>query len=115
MTDKERIDKYAERILRFDAKKINAGGYKLTHEPCSYALVIKYLMYTKDMTYKQLGAYFNNITAQGINHLLNRTPKDRYSEEDIDKYCNALKVKRSFFIELCDKVEELMEQKNLNE
>lgn len=106
--DKIEID--ARRVINYDAKKIVGGGYKRVHEPCSYARVIKYLLYKFRMTFKDFGSGLGNLTAQGVNHILNRVPKDRYTDEDIDRYCKVLKINRAYFIKLSDKVEELLQQ-----
>lgn len=107
----ENIDIIAKRVVAFDAKAKVGGGYKLKHEPCSYAFIVKYLLDRKDMTYKQLGEKLGNITAQAVNHTLNRIPKSAYSDNDLDKLCEIFKLEREFFDELDKKVEELLLEK----
>ena len=105
------IEIIAKRVVAFDAKAKVGGGYKLKHEPCSYALIVKYLLDRKDMTYKHLGVRLGNITAQAVNHMLNRVPKSAYSENDLDKLCEIFKLEREFFDELDKRVEELLMEK----
>lgn len=108
---KENIDLYAQRIMNFDARLKVGGGNKLKHSPCAYAMAIKYFMQQKGITFKMLGEHFNGITPQAINHLLNRTAKEQWTEEDIDRYCAALKINRTFFVNICEKLETLLAEK----
>ena len=107
----DKTDIIAKKIVSFDAKAKVGGGYKLKHEPCSYALIVKYLLDRKDMTYKHLGDKLGGVTAQAVNHMLNRIPKSAYSENDLDKLCEIFKIEREFLDELDKKVEELLLEK----
>ena len=111
MTDYlDKVMKNANRVVSYDAKHKIGGGYELAHKPSSYGLVIKYLLYTKKLTYAKASKMLG-ITAQGLNHMINRTEDDRFDEDVIDRYCNAFKINKQFFKDVASKVREILENK----
>ena len=95
-------------VLKYDAKQ-RYSGYDLSNKPCAYGMVLKYYFKKRGWSYKLAGEYLN-ISAQGINHIVNRMPKDRYFEEDIERYCNAFGINQTHFLHLSEEVERLMEE-----
>ena len=86
------------------------GGNKLSHEACSYGVVLKWLIYTRHLTYDQLGKLYNGTTGQNINHLINRCSKERFFEENLEKMCSVLGVTLQY-LEIASKfVEEYTEK-----
>ena len=110
MTKKERLLIDATKAFNFDAKARVGGGNKLSHKPCSYGIALKWLVHAKGMTYFQFAQRYNGTTGQNINHLINRCAKERFFEEDIEKMCTVLGVKQSYFYELCQNIEEMLEK-----
>ena len=83
-----RVSSDAMKAIRFSEKAQNGikyvGGNKLTHQACSYGMALKWLIYTRKMTYEQFGKLYNGTTGQNINHLINRCAKERFFEEDLE-------------------------------
>jgi hypothetical protein len=100
----------AIRAVNFNGKLKNTGGYLLKHKPCCYGVALKWLINLKKMTYEQFGQKYNGSTGQNINHMINRTDKSRFFIEEIEQMCKVLRVKKSYFMELSRKIEELMEE-----
>lgn len=101
------------RAIKFADKAKNGiktvGGNKLAHNTCSYGVVLKWLIYTRKLTYDQFGKMYNGTTGQNINHLINRCGKERFYDENLEKMCNVLKVDIKYFNDLCQYVEKYME------
>lgn len=107
---KEKIKLDALRVVNFNGQLKSGGGYKLGHHPCSYGLIIKYVLFCKKISYNTAGRLFGGITAQGVNHLLNRVPKERWRTEDIENYCAVLSINNDYFWDLNKEVELLMDK-----
>lgn len=103
----DKVMKNAKRAISYDAKHRVAGGYGLKHKPSCYGIVLKYLLYTKNLTYVKASKILG-ITAQGLNHMINRTEDDRFDELVVEHYCNAFKIDEQFFIDVVNKVRELL-------
>ena len=73
---------------------------------------MKWLLGIKKITYSAFAKQLNNTTAQNLNYLINRVDKSRYYDEDIDRMCKILKIKREYFDDVCVAVEELMEARD---
>ena len=99
----------AIRAINYDAKFRLGGGYDLKHKPCSCGIVLKWLLGIKKITYSTFAKQLNNTTAQNLNYLINRVDKSRFYEEDIERMCKILKVKKEYFDGVCSAVEEIME------
>lgn len=106
--DKIDIDKYATRAVNYNAKLKN-GGFGLKHKPSCYGIAIKYLLFTRGKTLAEF-AKLIKITPQGLNHILNRTDKDKFYVETLERYCDILRVKYDFFFEFCDKIQEKLDK-----
>lgn len=100
-----RVSSDAMKAIRFSEKAQNGikyvGGNKLTHQACSYGMALKWLIYTRKMTYEQFGKLYNGTTGQNINHLINRCAKERFFEEDLEKMCGVLNITMEYLEELC--------------
>jgi hypothetical protein len=113
--EESRVSADATRAYMFSIKsksgsKPNNGGNKLKHKPSVYGIAIKWLIFVKGMTYAQFADMYNGTTAQNANYLINRISKDRFYEENLDKMCQVLGISFDYFSELCEKIEEKMEQ-----
>lgn len=103
-----KIEIDAKKAYNYDAKARIGGGYKLTHKPSSYGIAIKWLMKTRGMTYSEFAFRYNRTSAQNINHLINRLPKERFFEEYVEKVCKTLGTTVRYFTDLCEEIEKLM-------
>ena len=102
------IELDARKAISFDSKLKNTGGYALKHKPCCFGVALKWLINIRKMTYKQFGEKYDGSTGQNINHLINRTDKSRFFEEDVEQMCKVLKVKKDYFLELSRKIDDFM-------
>ena len=104
----------AMKIIRFSEKAKQGiktvGGNKLSHNTCSYGMVLKWLIYTRRMTYDQFGKLYNGTTGQNINHLINRCSKERFFDENLERMCEVLNVEFDYFKEVCNFVEKYSEK-----
>ena len=111
MEKKERnITADANRAYIFSLKSIN-GGNKLSHNPTSYGIALKWLIYVKGLTYAQFAQRYNGTTAQNANHLINRVGKDGFVAENLEKMCSVLNVEYDYLISLCEEIEKRMGDK----
>ena len=111
----KRIENDATRAYMFAVKgnsgnRLKNGGYKLTHQPSSYGIALKWLIFIRGMSYSTFASRYNGTTAQNANHLINRIDKKRFFAENVEKMCNVLGVSYEYFVELCEKIEEKMEK-----
>lgn len=111
---KSSISSDAMKAIKFSEKAKNGikyvGGNKLTHDTCSYGVVLKWLIYTRKLTYEQFGRLYNGTTGQNINHLINRCSKERFFEENLEKMCEVLGLEFDYFEEMCKLVEKYTEK-----
>ena len=112
--DEKRINADATRAYMFTLKAQNgikpkSKGHALTHNPSSYGIAIKWLLYIKGITYAQFAQRYNGTTAQNMNHLINRLDKKRFFAENIDRICEVLTIDFDYFTALCEKIESKME------
>lgn len=109
------IKQDAMRAVNFSEKAKNGiktvGGNKLSHDTCSYGIVLKWLIYTRKLTYDQFGKLYNGTTGQNINHLINRCPKERFFDENVERMCSVLGVTFEYFESVCKLVEKYTEKK----
>lgn len=113
--DENRLNADATRAYMFSVKAKNgikpkSKGNILTHNPSSYGIAIKWLLYIKGITYAKFAQQYNGTTAQNINHLINRLDKERFFAENIDRICEVLTIDLDYFTALCEKIESKMEE-----
>lgn len=104
----EKIANDAKKAYNFDLKAIN-GGQALTHKPSSCGIALKYLIHKRGFTYSNFAKLYNGTTAQNLNHFINRVEKNRFFDENIERFCKVLKISVEYFNEMCDEIEKLME------
>ena len=102
----ENIDKIAERAIKHNSKLKN-GGFQLKHKPSCYGIAIKYLLFLKGVSLLEFSKILK-ITPQGLNHILNRTSKEKFYIETLEKYCDKLNIKYETFFAICDKIQEVL-------
>lgn len=105
------IQQEAKKVAKFKAQARKCGGYRLARKCNCYGLTLKYLFAKNNLTYKKVGNLLG-ITAQGVNHLVNRTSE--YNLEDtqyLEDLCKTLSIDYEYFNELCKEVRKLINDK----
>lgn len=110
MTNKETILSDATRALQYDARLKIVGGYDLTHKPCCYGILLKWILGVRRISYGEFAKKLNGTTRQNLNSLINRADKSRFFPDVIESICKALGVTTEYFYDVAKKIEELMEK-----
>lgn len=109
MLNEDTIMSDAVKAVNYNAKRKNAGGFHLKHEPSSIGMAIKWILGIKRMSFSRFAKLFNGTTPQNANHWINRTKITAFSEGDILQICKILKVNKEYLEELCSKIDEIRE------
>lgn len=112
MISEKRINTDASRAVAHNLRsesgiRPQTGGNYLLHKPCSYGIAMKWLLFVKGIKYRDFAKAYNGSTSQNINYLINRTRKELFYPEDIDKICEILEVDSEYFYALSERIEEL--------
>lgn len=95
-------------ILNFDAKARRGGGNKLKNAGNCFGLTLKYLFAMKGLSYRDVGARMD-VTAQTINHLVNRSPESSFNDIFyLKKLCSRTNIDYQYFMDLARTVKEMM-------
>lgn len=102
------IEDEATNIVKFNAKARKCGGNKLMRKCNCYGLTLKYIFAIKGLTYQDVGGIIG-VTAQSVNHLVNRASEESFEDEIYMKYlCNKLNIDYQYFLELCGQVRSML-------
>ena len=102
------IQNEAINIVNFNAKARKCGGNKLNRKCNCYGLTLKYLFSLKGLTYQDVGSRIG-VTAQSINHLVNRASEESFSDTFYMKaFCRRLNIDYQYFQDLCEEVRSIM-------
>lgn len=101
----ELVSVTARKIIRFNEKSVNNVN-PLVHKPSVYGMVLKYFLYLRKIPFSRFGKALG-ITAQGVNHLLNRSSRVNFYDDDLENYCRLIGVDYGYFCELVDEVDKL--------
>lgn len=107
--NRDKIISEAVKACKFDLKAIN-GGQALKHKPSSYGIALKYLVHKRGFTYDKFAKLYNGTTAQNLNYYINRCDKDRYFDENVEKFCKVLHISVEYFNTFCEEIEKIMEK-----
>ena len=95
-------------IVKFNAKSRKCGGNRLSRKCNCYGLTLKYLFSMKGLSYQEVGNKFG-VTAQSINHLVNRASEDSFENIFYVKFiCKTLNIDYQYFNDLCEEVRRIM-------
>lgn len=98
----------ANNVIHFNPKARKCGGNKLNRKCNCYGLTLKYIFSLKGLTYEDVGEIIG-VTAQSVNHLVNRASEESFSNERYMKYlCQKLNVDYQYFKDLTECVRSIM-------
>ncbi len=102
------LQEEAKNVVNFDAKAMKCGGNKLKHQRNHFGMTFKYLFAIKDLTFKEVGEILG-MSAQSINHLVNRTRAQSFENNPfVKRMCNLLNIDYQYFIDLSNEVKGLI-------
>ena len=108
-TKQEQIQQIAREVIEFNPKARRKGGNHLKRKCNAYGLTLKYIFRVKDLTYVDVGNLFN-VTPQSINHLVNRSSVESFSDTlFLKKVLKKLRVNYDYFCDLVREVQTIME------
>lgn len=102
------IEEEAKNIIQYNLERVKTQGNKLKHKGNQYGFTLKYIFAIKDLSFIDVGNILG-VTAQAVNHLVNRQKEDSFKNiVFVKKLCQKLNIDYKYFMELCEKVKEIM-------
>lgn len=87
----------AEKIIKYQPKKVYAGGNACNENVSATGKIIKYLMAYRDVTFSKLRPLFKVKTVQAVSQKINRWRDDQFEDDILDKILKSLKISRGYF------------------
>lgn len=105
----KKMREIALEIVEFNENFVK-GGVKCSHKSSKYGKVLKYLIFERDLGYKDVGKILN-MTPQAVNNIVNRMEEKSFNCFYIRKLCKNLNIDEKYFLNLSDLVGEILDER----